>query len=210
MQMQTRLLRFLQDWEIVRVGSTTPKAVDVRILAATNKNLERSIAHGEFRSDLYYRLKVTVIHIPPLRERETDILPLAKMFLEFYDNKYRKQHTFAPEAEKLLQEHRWPGNVRELENLIQGLVVTCKRPLIQARDLPFAPSSPKPLPLGHGSVNITLDNRSYKEMMKEFENALLCAAMKQYGNIAEVAKQFQVDRSTIFRKVKELEKNGLL
>ena len=87
MPMQTRLLRFLQDWEIMRVGSTTPKQIDVRIVAATNKNLERAIARGEFRSDLYYRLKVAVIAIPPLRDRQADILPLARMFLRFYGSK---------------------------------------------------------------------------------------------------------------------------
>lgn len=120
MPMQTRLLRFLQDWEIMRVGSTTPKQIDVRIVAATNKNLERAIARGEFRSDLYYRLKVAVIAIPPLRDRQADILPLARMFLRFYGSKYHRQLTFSEEAESLLLDYKWPGNIRELENLVQG------------------------------------------------------------------------------------------
>lgn len=126
MPMQTRLLRFLQDWEIMRVGSTTPKQIDVRIVAATNKNLERAIARGEFRSDLYYRLKVAVIAIPPLRDRQADILPLARMFLRFYGSKYHRQLTFSEEAESLLLDYKWPGNIRELENLVQGLAVTTR------------------------------------------------------------------------------------
>lgn len=106
MPMQTRLLRFLQDWEIMRVGSTTPKQIDVRIVAATNKNLERAIARGEFRSDLYYRLKVAVIAIPPLRDRQADILPLARMFLRFYGSKYHRQLAFSEEAESLLLDYK--------------------------------------------------------------------------------------------------------
>lgn len=211
MQMQTRLLRFLQDWEIVRVGSTTPKQVDVRILAATNKNLEKSIAHGEFRSDLYYRLKVAVINIPPLRERESDIFPLAKTFLEMYSRRYHRTLEFSPEVEHFLLEYKWPGNVRELENMVQGLVVTCKNTVIRAADLPFPTSTVKTASTAPATgTQFTLDGRSYKEIMKELENNVLCAAMKQYGNITEVAKHFQVDRSTIFRKVKELEKQGML
>ena len=213
MQMQTRLLRFLQDWEIVRVGSTSPKQVDVRILAATNKNLEKSIAHGEFRSDLYYRLKVAVINIPPLRDRESDIVPLAKTFLEVYGGRYHRTLELSPEAEAQLQEYKWPGNVRELENMMQGLVVTCKHPVIRPTDLPFPASAVKstaPAAAAAAGMELRLDGRSYKEIMKELENNVLCAAMQQYGNITEVARHFQVDRSTIFRKVKELEKRGLL
>lgn len=209
MPMQTRLLRFLQDWEIVRVGSTVPKQVNVRILAATNKNLEKAVAQGEFRSDLYYRLKVAVINIPPLRERETDIIPLAKIFLELYDRKYHKKHILSPEAARLVQEHDWPGNVRELENLMQSLVVTCKQQLIQAIDLPFARTS-KHVFVPAGDLGIPLAGRTYKEIMKEVEDKVLCAAMKQYGSITEVAKEFKLDRSTVFRKIKNLEKQGFL
>ena len=173
MPMQTRLLRFLQDWEIMRVGSTTPKQIDVRIVAATNKNLERAIARGEFRSDLYYRLKVAVIAIPPLRDRQADILPLARMFLRFYGSKYHRQLTFSEEAESLLLDY--------------------KKPAASAR---------------RDGLDFELDGKTYKEIMKDLENKVLSAAMERYGSITEVARHFQVDRSTIFRKVKELEKEG--
>lgn len=212
MLMQTRLLRFLQDSEIVRVGSTVPKKIDVRIIAATNKNLEKSIANGEFRSDLYYRLKVAVINIPPLREREADIIPLAENFLQFYCNKYHKQLEFSSEAKELLLQYKWPGNVRELENMIQGLIVTCKQKVIKNLDLPLPAHAIRTVQSQQIVQEVpNLQNKTYKEIMKEYENKVLCAAMKQFNNnISKIAKHLQVDRSTIFRKVKELEKSGLL
>jgi len=208
MPMQTRLLRFLQDWEIMRVGSTTPKQIDVRIVAATNKNLERAIARGEFRSDLYYRLKVAVIAIPPLRDRQADILPLARMFLRFYGSKYHRQLTFSEEAESLLLDYKWPGNIRELENLVQGLAVTSKNSVIRASDVPISGVAKPAASARRDGLDFELDGKTYKEIMKDLENKVLSAAMERYGSITEVAKHFQVDRSTIFRKVKELEKEG--
>ena len=208
MPMQTRLLRFLQDWEIMRVGSTTPKQIDVRIVAATNKNLERAIARGEFRSDLYYRLKVAVIAIPPLRDRQADILPLARMFLRFYGSKYHRQLAFSEEAESLLLDYKWPGNIRELENLVQGLAVTSKDSVIRASDVPISGVAKPAASARRDDLDFELDGKTYKEIMKDLENKVLSAAMERYGSITEVARHFQVDRSTIFRKVKELEKEG--
>ncbi len=202
MPMQTRLLRFLQDWEIMRVGSTTPKQIDVRIVAATNKNLERAIARGEFRSDLYYRLKVAVIAIPPLRDRQADILPLARMFLRFYGSKYHRQLAFSEEAESLLLDYKWPGNIRELENLVQGLAVTSKDSVIRASDVPISGVAKPAASARRDGLDFELDGKTYKEIMKDLENKVLSAAMERYGSITEVARHFQVDRSTIFRKVR--------
>ncbi|MBP3730257.1 MAG: sigma 54-interacting transcriptional regulator, partial [Mailhella sp.] len=139
--MQTRLLRFLQDGEVLRVGATIPKRLDVRIIAATNKNLENAIRNGEFRSDLYYRLRIAVLEIPPLRERRDDILPMAHFFLDFYNHKYGRKLAFSAEAEKLMFSYGWPGNVRELRNLIQGLAVTCSEEVILPEHLPFVPAA---------------------------------------------------------------------
>ncbi len=211
MSMQTRLLRVLQDFEIMRVGSTVPKPVNVRVIAATNKNLEQAIANGEFRSDLYYRLKVAVLAIPPLRERKADILPLTRMFLNFYGRKYYRKLALSGEAEQLLLKHKWPGNVRELENLVQGLLVTCKGSEILPQDLPFGASPHRESVAAKPQAQeISLEGRTYKEIMKEYENKVLVAAMERWGNIGDVARHFQVDRSTIFRKVKDLEKQGLI
>ncbi len=211
MQMQTRLLRFLQDSEVMRVGATKTTQVDVRVIAATNKDLEKSVELGQFRSDLYYRLKVAVVHIPALRERKADILPLTQLFLNFYNNKYKKSLTLSEEAKKLLLLHKWHGNVRELDNFVQGIVVTCKKNVVQVEDLPLpANLLKKKIPSEQGNSSIKLEGRTYKEIMKEAENKILIAAMQEFGSISEVARNFQVDRSTIFRKIKTLEKEGLL
>ncbi|WP_291332472.1 sigma 54-interacting transcriptional regulator [Desulfovibrio sp.] len=205
MTMQSRLLRVLQDWEVLRVGATVPKKVDVRVVAATNKELEREVAKGTFRSDLYYRLKVAVLNIPPLRSRRVDILPLAQSFLTFYGKKYRKSVNLSEEAKQVLQNHTWPGNVRELENLVQGLVVTCKHGLVGIRDL----AGIRPLPpceSGEGQYALpSIEGRSLKSIMKEVETAVIEKGMQRYGSISELSRHFQMDRSTIFRKVKEIE-----
>ena len=205
MTMQSRLLRVLQDWEVLRVGATVPKKVDVRVVAATNKELEREVAKGTFRSDLYYRLKVAVLNIPPLRSRRVDILPLAQSFLTFYGKKYRKSVNLSDEAKQVLQNHTWPGNVRELENLVQGLVVTCKHGLVGVRDL----AGIRPLPACESSEGQyalpSIEGRSLKSIMKEVETAVIEKGMQRYGSISELSRHFQMDRSTIFRKVKEIE-----
>ena len=205
MTMQSRLLRVLQDWEVLRVGATVPKKVDVRVVAATNKELEREVTKGMFRSDLYYRLKVAVLNIPPLRSRRVDILPLAQSFLTFYGKKYRKAVNLSEEAKQVLQNHIWPGNVRELENLVQGLVVTCKHGLVGVRDL----AGIRPLPACESSEGQyalpSIEGRSLKSIMKEVETAVIEKGMQRYGSISELSRQFQMDRSTIFRKVKEIE-----
>ena len=134
--MQAKLLRVLQDQEVMRIGSTQVKKVDVRFIAATNRSLEEEVKEGTFRSDLFYRLRVAVLDIPPLRDRREDILPLARHFLEKYSSKYKKTVAFSPEVEKIFQDYKWPGNIREMENLIQSLIVTRDTGTIKATDLP--------------------------------------------------------------------------
>lgn len=208
--MQTRLLRFLQDGEVLRVGATTPKRLDVRIIAATNKDLEKAIADGEFRSDLYYRLKIAVLNIPPLRERRDDILPMAHFFLDFYARKYGRKMEFSPEADNAMQAYAWPGNVRELKNMVQGLAVTCADGIIFPSHLPFSGSLSSPCAeSGEVLPPVNFDGRSYKEIVKDMEGVVLREAMRKYGSIANIAKELNVDRSTIFRKVKDLEKRGV-
>lgn len=193
--MQTRLLRFLQDREFMRVGSTKVRKVDVRIIAATNRDLVRAVKDGQFRSDLYYRLCVAVMTVPPLRERIEDILPLADHFLQKFNAKYRKHLSFSPEAAGALQSYDWPGNVRELENLIQSLVVTTRsRERIEASDLPAIL-----MPLASG-----LTRRSLHDAVAEFEQDVIRKAFEEYGTISEVARALQVDRVTIYRKMKRV------
>jgi len=193
--MQTRLLRFLQDREFMRVGSTKVRKVDVRIIAATNRDLVRAVKDGQFRSDLYYRLCVAVMTVPPLRERTEDIMPLSDHFLRKFNAKYRKHLVFSPEAAGALQAYDWPGNVRELENLIQSLVVTTRsKERIEASDLPQIL-----MPLAPG-----LARRSLHDAVAEFEQDMIRKAFEEYGSISEVARALQVDRVTIYRKMKRV------
>jgi PAS domain S-box-containing protein len=215
--MQAKLLRMLQDHEFVRVGSTKTRSVDVRILSATNRDLEKEMKNGRFRSDLFYRLRVAVITIPPLCERQADIVPLAEHFLDLYTRRYKKVLRFSAAALDCFGSYHWPGNIREIQNLIQGLVITCQASHIQIADLPsnmvghIADACPPPVvskvpPPDPGLDFSGLDreinegNRSLKEIMAGIERRILAYALKQYGARDKVAKRFKIDRSTLFRK----------
>lgn len=199
MPMQTRLLRVLQDNEVMRVGDSHPRKVDVRIIAATNRNLEEDIQSNRFRNDLYYRLQVATLHIPSLRERREDIAPLATLFLERFSAKYKKKMHFTPEVVTALQAYAWPGNVRELQNLLQNLVITRDPPLLCLRDIPrhIVGALPKDsLPVAD------CPTMPLKDMVAALERDILEKAIQAHGSIAKVAELFQVDRTTIFRKLK--------
>ncbi len=135
LSLQAKLLRVLQDKEVERLGGDKTIKVDVRIIAATNKNLEELVREGKFREDLYYRLNVVPIHLPPLRERKEDIPLLAEHFLEKFNRKYSKSVRLSPEAVRALMEYPWHGNVRELENIVERLVIM-NEGVIRDRDLP--------------------------------------------------------------------------
>ena len=133
---QVKLLRVLQERKFERLGENRTISVDVRIIAATNADLEKLVEEGRFREDLFYRLNVIPLYLPPLRDRRDDIIPLAEHFLERFNQEYGKGVSFTPEALDLLVEYRWPGNVRELENLVERTVVMAKAPVVGAQDLP--------------------------------------------------------------------------
>ena len=138
--LQPKLLRVLQEREFERVGSARSIKVDVRILASTNRNLKEEIEKGTFREDLYYRLNVVPVHLPPLRERKGDVLLLSEKFLKRFSQENKKQlKTFSKEALSLLEQYSWPGNVRELENIIERAVVMDRSNIIEPRDLGIAP-----------------------------------------------------------------------
>ena len=144
---QAKLLRVIQERDFIPVGSTRPKKVDVRFVAATNKDLEREVREGRFREDLYYRLNVISITLPPLRERPEDIEPLALHFLRRFAGRMSKEiHTIAPEAMQALQGYGWPGNVRELENVMERAVILTSGSSIMPAVLPLrgniVPGSP--------------------------------------------------------------------
>jgi DNA-binding NtrC family response regulator len=135
--MQVKLLRVLQDRQIYMIGAKTPRKVNVRVVAATNKDLRLLVRQGSFREDLFYRLNVLPIELPPLRERSGDIMPLLSFFLNKYAvENARKVPSLEPEALRMMQDYHWPGNVRELENLVYRLVILSDAGVIKAIDLP--------------------------------------------------------------------------
>ena len=190
---QAKLLRVLQDQEFMRVGSTKVKEVDVRFIAATNRDLNEAVRAGTFRSDLFYRIQVAVLQVPPLRERVEDIEPLARSFLDRYNLKYRKKFVFSPDVYKVFRNYRWPGNIREMENFIQSLIVTREKEMVEFVDLPHR--------MLHDAPH--LETRSLQQIMDDVEKGLLLKAWEANGSVAEIAKNFKVDRTTIFRKLKK-------
>jgi sigma-54-specific transcriptional regulator len=148
--MQVKLLRVLQERQVVRLGSRSPVAIDVRVVAATNVNLEDAVAAGRFREDLYYRLQVAALHIAPLRERPGDILPLAQYFLEVYGERLGlKDPALSAEAiDVLVSGHSWPGNTRELENVIHHALLVCRENVVRPEDLRLSPLGLRIAPSG--------------------------------------------------------------
>ena len=200
LSMQTRLLRVLQDNEIVRVGSSQPRKVDVRIIAATNRNLEECVEAGTFRRDLFYRLNVGTVRIPPLRERPEDVRVLAELFLRQYTTKYRKKLAFMDITLDMLAQYRWPGNVRELQNLVHSLVITRQGPRISPRDLPSNISGLHDESGGHLDA-VLMQARPLREIIADMERDFLRRAIEVHGSVRRVSELFQVNRSTIFRKL---------
>jgi sigma-54-specific transcriptional regulator len=134
--LQLKLLRILQEQQVVRIGSRQPIEVDVRVVASTNIDLEKAIAAGRFREDLYFRLNVATVRVAPLRERHADILPLAHYFLSEYSRRLGTNVMLSPEAEaRLLNEYTWPGNIRELENVIHHALIVCDEDMIRPKHL---------------------------------------------------------------------------
>ena len=205
--MQTKLLRVLQDQEVTRVGATQPRKVDVRIIAATNRDLGDDVRTGKFRSDLFYRLSVAVLQIPPLRERREDIAPLARHFLERYASKYRRSMEIAESALEALENYSWPGNVREMQNFIQGAVVTGDRPTITCSDLPPHMAEECRPGLAYTMPEM-LEPRALRDIMDEIAREILERAITRHGSVNKVARLFKVSRTTIFRKLREQPSGG--
>ncbi len=191
-QMQVKLLRVLQDKEIYMVGSTKAQKVDVRIIAATNKDLRKLVEKGEFREDLYFRLNVIAIDIPPLRERGDDILLLINHFATKFAEEYSKPvPRFSDKALQSLRNYHWPGNVRELENVIQRLIVMTEGEVIEVSDLPSL--------MRFSALRKTGLNRSLAEVEAEHIRNVM-ASVK--GNKTHAAKILGIDRKTLRSKLK--------
>ena len=202
---QTKLLRVLQERKLERIGSNLPIKVDIRIVCATNKDLQKSVEQQKFRDDLYYRLNVINIHMPPLRDRKEDIPSLVEHFLA----KHRYSATAQPaaiseEAIRRLIEYNWPGNVRELENVIERAVVLSRGQIITSRELPFGEHEAGDGEEGDGGDELKGDSSFFKKSVAQFEKDLIMKALRDAnGNRSKAAEMLGIYRRLLYAKIKE-------
>lgn len=196
--LQSNLLRVIQCKEVMRVGGEKTIPVDVRIVAATNKDISKLVAQNEFRDDLYYRLNVIPVEVPPLRARKEEIPLLAAHFVKVFNKKYQMNKELFPDVIDVLMEYDWPGNVRELENIVERLVVTTPRDILTRDDLPlhlqnFSRRDTHPQISVEGVLPL-------KEAVEYVEKEIIAHAYSRYRATREVAKHLEIDPSTVLRK----------
>ena len=201
---QVKLLRFLETKEIRRVGSIRSKEVDVRIIAATNRRLSEMVDSGTFREDLYYRLNVVNIKIPPLRKRGEDIIPLALLFLNRYNKKYDRNKKLTVEVTKELQGYPWFGNVRQLKNTIENMVVLSINEYLQPEDLPWFSGDEVPPSVKNITQRLAEDGSMKLQAAIDYlEKSMLENAMKQCRTTTEMGNLLGINQSTVVRKIKK-------
>ena len=200
---QVKLLKLLEDKRVRRLGGVRELAIDTRIISATNQPLEQRVREGRFRADLYYRLRIVEVAVPPLRERGGDILLLARRFLELHGARYRKgELRFAPDAEAALAAHAWPGNVRELRNAIEQAVLGAEPPWVRATDLRLAGAAPAAP--GAGPFDDAQDLN-----LERAERRLVETALARTGdNVTAAARLLGVSRDTLRYRLERLGLRG--
>ncbi|MEZ4453392.1 MAG: sigma-54 dependent transcriptional regulator [Nannocystaceae bacterium] len=204
---QAKLLRVLQTREVLPVGGARARTVDVRLVAATNRDLRAEVAAGRFREDLYFRLAVIPIRVPPLRERPEDVLPLARHFLgRFASELGRPIAGFTPEVESWLHGHRWPGNVRELENLIERAVVLAREETITLADLLLEPATERDAAAPGADPDESLPLQAYLD--RAAERRIRGALAEHGGRLADAARSLGIERTTLYRLRKKLGIDG--
>jgi PAS domain S-box-containing protein len=201
LSLQPKLLRVLQDFKIVRIGGTIPKKVDVRLVCASNMDLKEMVVKNQFRADLYYRLNVVSVSIPPLRERKEDIPYLVTFFINHFNQKYKKKMFVTQETMNLLLAYAWPGNVREVANVIERLSVVTDKSQIDAEDLPHEIRG-KEMPLDMEQ------EMSLKEYLAEKEVSIIRSTIKKLGSARKAAVVLGIDHSTIARKLQRYDKTS--
>lgn len=204
-QLQSKLLQLIQEHSYYRIGDTQPRRANIRIIAATNQELQQMVREGRFRRDLYYRLNVVPIHIPPLRQRPEDIDPLLDHFLAVLNSRYGMHRTLAPETRRLLRDYGWPGNIRELENMVERLLITAAQDEIQPADLPTevraagaSRSEPDP-----GVVPVPGTTSDLTKYLQEVERAILVQARKEIPSTYKLARALGISQSSVVRKLKK-------
>lgn len=197
LNLQVKLLRVLQEQEVYRIGATRSIKLDVRIIASTNRNIEEQVQKGSFREDLFYRLNVLPIEVPPLRERKEDILPLTKHFIYLYNEKYGVERRLAQQAIPILEEYHWPGNVRELQNVLERLLVMSDEEVIPAAQVQNELMKNKAKYKSPVSVNELIPIKDAKEIL---EKQLIAMAFDCCQSARKVAEVLGLDHSNIVRK----------
>lgn len=204
-ELQSKLLNAIQDKEIKRIGGLINLPVDVRIIAATNQNLEQMIEERKFRQDLYYRLNVVQINIPPLRERRGDIEPLINYYVDHFNKIYKARKHITPDGMQLLNNYNWPGNVRELKNIIERLVIMCPDDEIRLDDVRSGMKTEDKIKPLYGELAKSCERiGSLKFLVSQFQRDVIERALSLHGSIAEAARDLEIDISTLVRKKKKL------
>ena len=199
LHLQAKLLRAIQNRAVTRVGDTRSIPVDIRLICATNKDLEKMVRDGEFREDLYYRINTMHLHLPALRERTDEIVPLAEMFIAKYAERYRRAVSgLTPEAAEILMSHHWSGNIRELQNCIEKAVILSDGEMLTASDIE--------LPQSRRTATPDISNTC---SLEETEEKAIRAAMARFGgNLSMVAKSLEISRPTLYSKLKKYNITG--
>ncbi|MFC1713016.1 sigma-54-dependent transcriptional regulator [Candidatus Poribacteria bacterium] len=194
---QSKVLRALEEEEVQRIGGTRMIKLDVRVIAATNKGLEKEIETDKFRQDLFYRLNVIPIVVPPLRDRKEDISPLVQHFVQqFCEENGKPTKTISPDAISILENHDWPGNVRELRNIVERLIIMVDSDIIGATHVMSA------VHVGHQQAHRDA-SESLKDMVDEYEKKLILAELEANdGNVSQTAKNLSIDRANLYRKLR--------
>lgn len=195
LSMQVKLLRLLQEKEFIRIGGSHVQTVNVRFITATNKDLKAMVGENRFRQDLYYRLNVVPVYIPPLRERTSDLLPLINKFVKRFGESHNLQKKFSSEALEILMAYHWPGNIRELENTIEQLMVLTPDEEITALDIPeYIREKLQPV-LEH--------SKSLEALISRFERDIISKSLARYGTMNRAAEALDIHRTTLLRKAKK-------
>ena len=201
LNMQVKLLRVLQEQEIERIGGTKPVRIDVRVIAATNRNLEKMMEEKKFREDLYYRLMVFPIHIPALRERKKDIESLAEYFLKELNNRYKGNKHLAENCMMILENYQWPGNVRELKNIVERAFIISQSDEITTESIPITDANAHMNKYRKAKESLAIDTDiPMEEAVKQLEMIYMDKAFEKYGNVRDAAESLGMSASTFVRK----------
>lgn len=202
--LQAKLLRTIQENELMRVGGTKPIQLDVRIISATSRNVEEMVESGQFLDALYYRLNVVELQIPPLRDRQEDIIPLAEFYLQYFCEKYKLSKEFDAQVRDCFQEYDWPGNVRELRNTVENLIVSSVDDLIYREDLPARIAGRTRHNVLTSTAHSIPQGESMKTAVEALQRKMIADAVAKEGSLRKAAAALEMDATTFGRLAKKL------